>query len=87
MMAFASAPISIARTTFMLASSISIQALPAIPKHLAQTSSSSDQFHLLNALGLKGIDAITCFRQCQQASSRPMIEALLRRLPVAGMNT
>ncbi len=71
----------------MLASSISIEALPVIPKHLAQTFPSSDQFQLLNALGLRGIDAVTYFRQCQQASSRPVIEALLRRLPVAGMNT
>ena len=71
----------------MLASSISIQALPVISKTLAQTFPSSDQFQLLNALGLRGVDAVTYFRQCQQASSRPTIEALLRRLPVAGMNT
>ncbi len=71
----------------MLASSVSIQTLPVIQKHLIQAFPSSDQFELLNALGLRGIDAITYFGRCQQVSSRPTIEALLQRLPVAGMNT
>lgn len=71
----------------MLASSISICDLPVTQERSVRSLPSIDQLRLLNALGLRGLEAITYFRRCQERSPRPTIEALLRQLPIRGINT
>ena len=64
-----------------------VRAVPMIQRSPVQALPFSHRLQLLNALGLKGLDAITYLHDCQQVSCRPTVATLLRRLPVEGMNT
>ena len=69
----------------MLASSVAIS--PALQRAPVQAVPSSSQLQLLNAFGLRGVDAITYSCKSKQFGRRPRVKAFLRRLPVEGMNT
>lgn len=47
----------------------------------------SEPSRLVNALKLTGVEAISYLSQCQERGARPTVEAMLRRLPIGGMDT
>ena len=69
----------------MPASSFSVS--PVLQRPPIQATTSSSQLQLLNALGLRGVGAITYLCKYQQPGYRPTVDALLRQLPIEGMNT
>lgn len=47
----------------------------------------NEPLRFVKALRLTGVEAISYLSQCRERGARPTVEAMLRRLPVGGMNT